>query len=706
MCRWLRLSVVLPLMMFPVVALGEVSDCTERLSASSTANNHRPLVANDLIELRDIGPAVPDERETEVIGVSPDGKEIAFQQRRANAESNSYCLGMFVVAIDGSSAPRPVDQGGEFIRTLTVNQGLTDMQTGNALPIRPKWSPDGQWIAFLRRDNGITQVWRALKSGNESSPITRLPFSVEEFAWSEDGHSIIVAGRPALAAAHEKIAEEGKVGYLYDDRFGPLASDRPFVPQPVKTEYFRVSVETGMALPLTNGEDLIDPQAVSNRPNNSQYFVRGPNGSIAWLAPALDPRDSLSSVLDASVGGHNFTCSDARCDRVVKVWWTKNGTELVYQQREGWARGQTAFYRWDMNAHPVRLLITDDLLFGCQAINDNELACAREGSIVPRQLIAIDLKSGKQRVLFDPNPEFKSIVLGSVQRLQWKNSFGLEAFGDLVLPPFHRPGQRHPLIIVQYTTRGFLRGGTGDEYPIQLYAAHGYAVLSVQRPVNYGSTKGATTDAEVDRLSRQDWADRRSVLSSIEVGTHMAVEEGVVDQSKIGITGVSDGSTTVQFALINSNLFKAAAVSNCCEDRVGAVTLLGPTFGRMMRHIGYPSLTDNGGDFWKPYSIVLNASKIETPLLIQVGDTRYLYALEAFTALREQNKPVEMYVFPAEYHLKWQPAHRLAIYERSLDWFNFWLENIESSDPTKIQQYERWRALRLARADMGATPGP
>ncbi|HEX7115087.1 MAG TPA: hypothetical protein VF193_08130 [Steroidobacter sp.] len=36
----------------------------------------------------------------------------------------------------------------------------------------------------------------------------------------------------------------------------------------------------------------------------------------------------------------------------------------------------------------------------------------------------------------------------------------------------------------------------------------------------------------------------------------------------------------------------------------------------------------------------------------------------------------------------------LAIYRRNLDWFRFWLQDIEDPNPAKAEQYERWRKLR------------
>jgi hypothetical protein len=52
-----------------------------------------------------------------------------------------------------------------------------------------------------------------------------------------------------------------------------------------------------------------------------------------------------------------------------------------------------------------------------------------------------------------------------------------------------------------------------------------------------------------------------------------------------------------------------------------------------------------------------------------------------------------MYVFAHEYHQKWRPAHRLATYERAIDWFDFWLNGRTDTDSGKHEQYARWRAL-------------
>jgi dipeptidyl aminopeptidase/acylaminoacyl peptidase len=99
---------------------------------------------------------------------------------------------------------------------------------------------------------------------------------------------------------------------------------------------------------------------------------------------------------------------------------------------------------------------------------------------------------------------------------------------------------------------------------------------------------------------------------------------------------------------------------------------------------------------WRELSPALNAQRIKAPLLINVADSEVLPTLMLWNSLKELNKPVEMFVYAGEGHMKHQPRHRYEIYERNLDWFSFWLQGKENPDPVKRQQYERWRAMRDA----------
>jgi hypothetical protein len=99
---------------------------------------------------------------------------------------------------------------------------------------------------------------------------------------------------------------------------------------------------------------------------------------------------------------------------------------------------------------------------------------------------------------------------------------------------------------------------------------------------------------------------------------------------------------------------------------------------------------------WNEMSVANKAATINTPILIQDDDTEYWNALPLWSALRQEGKAVEMYVFPREVHQLMQPVHQLVNFERQIEWFRFWLKGEEDAAPSKQAQYERWRKLREA----------
>jgi dipeptidyl aminopeptidase/acylaminoacyl peptidase len=360
---------------------------------------------------------------------------------------------------------------------------------------------------------------------------------------------------------------------------------------------------------------------------------------------------------------------------------------------EGWANASTAIYDWNISTGAVRRLYrTDDLLTSCTP-QGGDLICLVHSSLDPGRLVRLDPSSGRRELLFELNPEFDHLTLGRVERLHWRNAFGLETVADLVLPVGYSPAKKYPMVVVQYDTRGFLRGGTDDEYPIQAFANRGYAVLSFKRPEFMSDRSGATTYEQAGLADLEHFADRRSVQSSLEGGVRLAVERGVADPKRIGITGLSDGASTVEWALIHSSLFSAAAISSCCWDSTLAAQV-GPAAARHFLAEGYPGILGRSDPFWKNVSLVENAERISTPILVSASDEELLGAIVSYTGLREAGVPIDMFVYPGEYHGRIQPAHRLAAYRRSLDWFDYWLRGIRSDAPDRQSELIEWDRLK------------
>lgn len=666
------------------------ADCAKYLSADETQAVGRGVAAEDLVRLRDIGSNGDFGPGVSALALSPDRKQLAFQLRRADPGTNGYCLGMFVLALEPGGLARAVDVGGELIRVSYDFRGKAGFATGVAATITPRWTPNGKAVLFLKRVAGITQVWRAHADGSASAPVTDSINDVVDFRITDTGDAIVFRTQPGLREGLDAIAREGLTGFHYDDRFSPMTGNWPFVPAPARTQF--------LAQPLLRGSKVREAtpaeraQLTENGSGSGGVIAGAPKGLAAWMTTEDGTFPPIRTLQLRLRDGKRMTCPQRICDRYISsLWWTPEG-KLRFLRREGWGKEETAIYEWAPDeALPQRLFSTRDVLSGCQAI-DKGVICLRESSTKPGYIAKIALPSGRETILYDPNPEFSRLSLGQVERLHWKNREGLEVFGDLVFPGGYRPGHRYPLIVVQYNSRGFLRGGTGDEYPIQVFAANGYAVLSFNRPPDIGLFAGRRTLEEVERANLADFADRRSVQSALESGLSLLIERGIADPQRVGITGLSDGASSVQFALLNSRLFRAAAMSSGFWDSSLAMRV-GPGSMRDFSAMGYPGAMSDAAPFWDRISIAKNAATVRTPMLLQLADTEYLGALTAFTALRQARAPVDMYVFPQETHIKWQPAHRLAIYRRSLAWFDFWLRDQEPADWNRAE-LAHWKKLR------------
>lgn len=661
----------------------------------------RRFTTHDQIRLVNLG-RDPARGAGAIFSLSPDHRHIATITKQANPQTNSYCLKLLVIPVDEQGAVRQVDIGGEFINADFSLRGFSVVKAGWERDNPPLWSPDGNRIAFLKRVNGSTQAWIADPTGGtQARQVSFLSIDVDRLAWSEDGLGLVLATRPDIHRRAQEIAEEAPRGFLYDDRFNPQVADRPIPTGPIRFRYSYLSLAGGSVREASRAEvELIEPARPKTAAEDTSGHTTSPSGHSAWLkrkisGGLLSPR-KLVVALD---NGQRRVCESEECEGLQGLWWSDDGETLYGLQLTGWAGNEMAFLRWDMTeSQPRRLLSTRDAFAGC-VLAGREFICGREGAAQPRRIVAINVETGRERVIFDPNPGLATKSLGQARRLLVRNEFGATSFADLVLPPDHTPGQKHPLVVVQYTSRGFLRGGTGDEVPVHPLANRGFAVLSFSRPEFIPEAAAARTNVELMQIGRKDWADRRHTQSSLEEAIRLAIETGSVDPDRMGISGFSDGAVTTQWALINSDLFRVASLGSCCEDMNFYAIIPGPRFTQQLQDSGMRLFEPGIEDLWRPVSLLLNVERVNVPILIQNTDSEYKGGLDVVATYRHHGRPIELYVFEDETHVKFQPAHREAIYERNREWFEFWLMGKVNCAADRTSQYERWKAMAGAPAE-------
>jgi dipeptidyl aminopeptidase/acylaminoacyl peptidase len=647
--------------------------------------------------------------------VSPDGRYVAFQTQHAEFTADTYRTEWYVCAIRPDATPVPVGSGGDLILTPSAF-GRID---GARADIRAEWSPDGRWIAYLRKDGDQVQVWRSRADGSGSQQVTHGGANVLAFAWRPDGRAIYFEVGRSRGAMAEQDRLEGERGYLIDDRFMPVYSTRPLWLACGRQMWNVPVVRSERCTPRLWIEIFGSPQRVATaaearayrrlatirRPPSvgesrliSRVVWSGSGARAAWLEN-LSPRTERGSAAPLTLFADGHRCPVAACSGQLRgVWW--QGTRVVFLRREGWAYSVPALYVWNPhNAALRRVYRSDSTLRSC-AMGVDRLVCLRETPSSPRSIVAIGLSDGRLETVFDPNPRFSRYRLGRIEKLDVTDGMGHEAFGHLVYPPDFQAGCRYPLVIVQYRSQGFLDGGTGNEYPIFPLAAAGFLVYSSDNPVlwrllaRYDTSRWQDLAAFTAREIGPSAYRERSALRVFAAVIDLLTRRGVVDPSRVGITGLSAGAEVLYYALIHSRRYAAAVTSGLASPELGDLEVNRTARALFEVSLGARTLSEAIRTSERLFSLPHNLGRVNTPLLMQLADHELIWDLPAYVALRNAGKPVEAYVYPDEHHIKWRPLHKLAVGVRTIDWFRFWLQGEEDPSPAKTPQYARWRALR------------
>jgi dipeptidyl aminopeptidase/acylaminoacyl peptidase len=418
---------------------------------------------------------------------------------------------------------------------------------------------------------------------------------------------------------------------------------------------------------------------------------------IAAQPGAPDVYEPPRQIEITDENGRMLACRDPRCDGDVRNPMLLATGEVAFLRLEGFARADTALYVWTPRTGAVRSLRLSEEMLACVA--GARIYCLREAAREPRSLVAIDPATGAVTALYDPNPQWARFRDVRIERLNFTDARGLQSFAHLVYPAGYRPGRLYPLVIVQYRSRGFLRAGTGGEFPIFPMAARGYFVLSVERPEDHARGRELSY-AALQREQELSGEENRMKLDAIDAFIAEAERRHLIDSGRIAITGLSDASETLYLALLRRS-FAAASAASPPTDR-SAWWLQSQAFrARLAATLGAEPPWDSGDEWrrwWEANSIAEHADEIATPLLFNLSHAEALGALPLYVRLRERNVPAEIFLYPDAYHLKWRPLQVLASQERTIAWFEFWLRGVETADPDDPERIERWRALRAASA--------
>ncbi|HEX5380574.1 MAG TPA: S9 family peptidase [Phenylobacterium sp.] len=604
---------------------------------------------------------------------------------------------------------------------------LVDPATGAQTPLvaeegtafSPRWSPDGQRLAYVAVTPAGPQLFVRWVAQGRSARVATLDQAPGDIAWSPDGKSLAFTmltpdegaklgaapPKPEGAQWAEPLKVETRVTFRADGE-GEL--------KPGFSHIFVVSADGGAPRQLTfgryddNGPLSFAPDGKSllftaNRkpgwerdPQESEvYQLTLADGALAPLTSRVGPDQAAQVSPDgrqiAYVGfddarkrgyenqvlyvmdrdGRNSRALTAGLDRSVTApKWAADGRS-IYVAYDDHGSTRVARVSLDGRRETVAEGLTGDGLD--RPYSGGAFSVARDGSVAFTQGdptrpsdIAVARRGGAARRLTFLNADLLGAkALGKVEHLDVKSSFDGKAIDAwIVTPPNFDPSKKYPLILE-------IHGGPFSAYgptfstDDQLYAAAGYVVV-------YSNPRGSTSYGEafaneIDRnYPSHDYDDLMSVVDA-------GIAKGFVDADRLYVTGGSGGGALTAWTVGKTSRFAAAAtqkpVINWSSEvlTTDGYAFMGPYwFGKM------PWEDPQG--YWarSPLSLVGN---VKTPTLVIVGErdmrTPDSEAEQYYAALQLRGVPTALIKLPGASHggFTARPSQSAAKASAILAWF-------------------------------------
>jgi dipeptidyl aminopeptidase/acylaminoacyl peptidase len=614
--------------------------------------------------------------------VSPDGLWVAYVVTSNDRDADEARSAIWMASWDGK----------ERI-ALTASADGTD---------KPRWSPDGRYLAFVATPAGSDQGQIMLldRRGGEARQLTKVSGDISAYAWAPDSKHLAIAlehgvdaklTKPIVIHAWHFKREEGgylRAGagrylYLFDmdtKRMDALTSNPEFdddlpawSPDGRQIAFIRTR-EEGSDQDGREDIDVIDarPGATARfvvRPYapNKQALAWSPDGTLLAYLQGLEPKLTAymqDRLFVVPAGGGAPRALTDKLDRAVTSFAFTESSAVAITVED------------DRTVYPARV----DLKSG--AITRAVPAGASVGSALAsagghtallestdNTLAEVYALEGRQlRKLTAQNDGFLSeLTLGAVEDFQFKSRDGTEIHGLIVKPPLYVPGRRYPTLL-------WIHGGPNgqDEHGLvldcyqsepQMFAARGFVVVQV----NYRG--GTGRGADFAKAIFADWGHKE--VEDLLAGIDHLVAVGIADKERLAIGGWSYGAILTDFTIAADHRFKVAVSGAGSGNELSG-------YGVDDYILQY---TNELGAPWRNTALWLkvsypffHADRIHTPALFVGGDKDFNVPLigseQMYQALRALGVPTELVIYPGEHHVFSRPTFLKDLAERMSVWID------------------------------------
>jgi dipeptidyl aminopeptidase/acylaminoacyl peptidase len=637
---------------------------------------------DEILKVRRVGSVIP----------SPDASRVAFTVSEAVMEGEkSEWLTHIHIAPDPSTGP------GQVSYQLT-----RDAKSATS----PRWSPDGQSIAFLSQRGGDkNNVFVIRVAGGEAEQITSEKASITALEWAPDGKSIAFVMPDPKSEDEQKsdkekrdvrvIDENDKLAGLY---VVPIAKDKDGKRPPRKLNTGKVHVtaidwspdSSAIVFSHQASSKVFDQQDISvvrldareptklaaTKADESSPAYSRDGRTIAYVTSDDPPTWAFTAwvrVIPAS-GGTPRALANTFDEQPDILGWSSDGRSLIVSETQNTV-GKIFSLPLDGGA-PVAI--------GGVDVNVTTPAVNMTGTAVgfvhqwsdkaPEPFVSkLQPFAAKQVAKVQMLPD---APIGRTDVVRWKAQDGLDVEGLLTLPVGYEKARKVPLLVIVHggPTGVFTQSFTGMPYPypITAFAERGYAVLRV-------NPRGSSGYGRKFRYANyKDWGG--GDYNDIMAGVDHVIAMGVADPDRLGIMGWSYGGYMTSWVITQTKRFKAASVG------AGVTNLMSFT-----GTADIPGFVPDyfGGEYWEVFdrwssrSAMFNVKGVTTPTLIQHGeDDRRVpisQGYELYNALVRQGVTTKMIVYPRQPHGLQEPKFIKDAMERNLEWFDKWIKGAKAT---------------------------
>jgi dipeptidyl aminopeptidase/acylaminoacyl peptidase len=550
----------------------------------------------------------------------------------------------------------------------------------------PRWSPDGQQLAFLSNRSEQQQIYVLRMEGGEAAAVTKGKAGVEEFAWSPDGRSLAFLSPTPKTEVEEKKEKEKDDEHVVDrdDKYARLRildvakrEERALTESTWKVEELQW---------LPNGQGLLiraTDRPASDRLTDRIYLVNVKDGRKQELLAPRGPFRDLRVSVDGSAlafvgsrddgpephdlqlisveGGIARNLTGASLDRAILNYQFTKGGGIVSVYADGFHRkfvgyndqGERKDLAGELPVNPGQFSVAPS----------GEIAFVGETATAMPELWLRDPKGTAQQVSH-VNDAWKEHGLIAPEFYKYKSFDGTD-IGAALLKPAGYDGKTKLALVVQ--VHGGPTGNWGDSVDPwgQLLVAAGFAVFypNVRGSIGYGQ--------KFVEMNRADWGggDFKDVMAGVDD----LVMKGIADPERLGIGGWSYGGYMAEWAVTQTTRFKAAVSGAGMADLISEFgTEKSPAYDEWFWSVPYEK-----PEAFLNSSPVLFVKNAKTPTLILQGEADPIDPIgqsqELYRGLKHYGVDAEFVLYPREAHGFQEAKHQVDVQKRVLAWFNKYL---------------------------------